>query len=176
MKRGKWLKHGLTFLVAVAVFTPLAVWRAGDLRHVVVTADDRGGRARHGVHLAYGRDRYTVLVTGRNRLTETTNLRVALQGEPAIPFTVFSNYPPTVDLGVHDWPAFTDGRLMDCNPGEKLGLWVVLEPDKQALPADRTLAPQAYTLALLDTDGRAVVSVPVEFRDSRAPARRGGHR
>ena len=162
-----WVRYGLTALVAVLIFTPLAIWRAGDLRHVVATANARGGRVNHAVHLEFGRDRYTVLVTGRNRLKETTDLRIEVEGEPAIPFTVFSNYPPTIDLGVHDWPDFSGDELKDCNPGEKLGLWIVLEPEEAELPADRTLDPVEYTIALYDTDSNAVLSVPVEFRDPR---------
>ena len=174
MRKMKLIRFGLTFLAGVLIFTPLAVWRAGDLRHVVGTANARGGRVRHGVHLEFGDDRYTVLVTGRNRLSETTDLHITVEGEPAIPFTVFSNYPPTIDLGVHDWPRFTGHELEDCNPGEKLGLWVVLEPEKRDLPPERILEPAHYTIALTDSESNTVLSVPVEFRDPRDHSQAGG--
>jgi hypothetical protein len=176
MQRRKWIRYSLTVLTALVIFTPLAVWRAGDLRHVVATANARGGRVRHDVHLEFGRDRYTVLVTGRNRLTETADLQVVVEGEPAIPFSVYSNYPPTIDLGVHDWPHFSDGALKDINPGEKLGLWVVLEPEKIELPAGQFLNPIRYTIALKDSQSFSVLSVPVEFRDPRAHDQAGGGR
>ena len=177
MNKSKLIRGVLSFLAAVVVFTPLAVWRAGDLRHTVVTVTERGGRVRHGAQLEFGRDRYTVLVTGRNRLKETADLRVAVEGEPAIPFEVHSNYPPTIDLDVHEWPEFEDGTLRHCHPGEKLGLWVVLKPEKAVLAEGEILAPVEYAITLRDGDERAVLSVPVEFRDprdSRDEAQAGG--
>lgn len=174
MNRRTVMIRALTVLVAVAVFTPLAIWRAGDLRHTIGTASDRGGRVRHGAELEYGRDRYTVLVTGRNRVSETTDLSVHVEGEPAIPFEVHSNYPPTIDLGVHDWPEFRDGTLYDCNPGEKLGLWVVLKPEAADLATDEVLPPAEYAITLRNADDQAVLSVPVTFRDPCDEAHEGG--
>lgn len=174
MTKKKLIRYTLTFLAALVLFTPLAVWRAGDLRHIVGTTGTRGGRVRHEAQLEFGRDRYTVLVTGRNRLPETTDLNIVVEGEPAIPFTVASNYPPTIDLGVHDWPTFTGESLAGVRPGEKLGLWVVLEPEPVELPADRILEPAHYTIALKDDSGQSVLSVPVEFRDPRDRSHTGG--
>lgn len=150
------MKRDLAWLAgALALFTLAAWWRWPDSAHAMGALKQGGGAARHPVRFDPGRDRYSLVATTPVIPPYRGDVRVSLQGDPPIPFTMELGRP-IVDLGLHAWPRQEGNVLRGVQPLERLTLWVQLEP--------RAPAAGSYRLAFHDeASGKPLLSIPVLF-------------
>jgi len=150
------MKRTLVFLLAAALSVVAAWYRPGDSAHAMGMVSIKGGRARHPVHLPSGMDRYTLVLTGTVLPPYQGDARVVVEGEPALPYSVYGS-DPIVDLGLRHRPYFGDQTLTGLQPRDRFTLWVVIRPSE---------APAAgkYNVTFYDTaTERSVLQIPVFF-------------
>ncbi len=150
------MRRNLAWLVgALALSTLAAWWRWPDSAHAMGVLRQGGGAARHPVRFDPGRDRYSLVATAPVIPPYRGDVRVSLQGDPPIPFSLEAGRP-VIDLGLHSWPRLEGNVLRGVKPLDRLTLWVQLEP--QVPPAG------SYQLAFHDeATGRPLLSIPVRF-------------
>lgn len=115
------------FAAAVALSLLAAPYRFGDSAHAMGVISADGGKARHPVRLASGRERYTVIVTATVLPPWSGDVRVAVEGDPP-PAFVMHLFEPVLDLGLRRRPIFDNGVIRGVRAGDRLALWLVLEP------------------------------------------------
>ncbi len=195
-------KKVFVFLLALGVSLLGAVFQWGDSAHSIGVISADGGRARHPVVLPSGRDRYMLIATATVQPPYRGDVRLALEGTPALAYRV-SSTAPIVDLGLRSWPRL-HGDIISClKPRDRLALWVEVRPPRldpvcgMALQAGATFCSEAcremfqqsperyrgrdrvrgtYQLSLNDVKtGRPVLQVPVEFKGEGERGDAGGH-
>jgi len=150
------MKRTLVFLFA-AVLSVTAAWcRPGDSAHAMGMVSIKGGRAHHPVHFPSGKDRYTLVLTGTVLPPYQGDARVVVEGEPALPYSVYGS-DPIVDLGLRHRPYFDDQTLTGLQPRDRFTVWVVIRPPE-------SLAAGKYNVTFYDTvTDRPVLQIPVFF-------------
>jgi len=150
------MKKILVLIFAAALSVTAAVYRPGDSAHAMGMVSINGGRARHPVRLPGGKDRYTLVVTGTILPPYQGDARVVVEGEPALPFSVYGS-DPIVDLGLRRRPYFNHQTLTGLQPKDRFTLWVVLRPPEP-------MATGKYNLTFYDTaTDKSVLQIPVFF-------------
>jgi hypothetical protein len=150
------MKKLLVFLFVAAVSVAAAWYRHGDSAHAMGMVSVKGGRAHHPVHLAAGKERYTLVVTGTVIPPYRGDARIEVAGEPEIPFAVHGS-DPIVDLALRHRPSFEDRTLTRLEPRDRFTVWVVMTPDEP-------MAPGRRSITLIDTASeRPVLTIPVVF-------------
>jgi YHS domain-containing protein len=124
MKR--WL---IFFIIAVAVSLLAASHRWNDSAHAITTVSNKGGSVRHAVELKGGEDRYTIVVTSTVIPPYRGDIKMALEGEPQIPYEIRSSLPPRFNLGVHKWYSIEGDIVKSVKPRDKFILWLILKPN-----------------------------------------------
>jgi hypothetical protein len=124
------VKQVAVLAATVAVCTVAAAWRWPDSAHAmgVIRSADAAGRPRgrgpgHPVALPAGPERYQLVVTAPVLAPWRGDARIALEGEPAVDWSVELTHP-IVDLGLRRWPRLEGKVLRDLAPGDRLALWV----------------------------------------------------
>lgn len=117
----------LVFAVSVAVCTVAATHRFHDSAHTIGTIKADGGKARHPILLDKGRDSYTLIATATVIPPYRGDVRVAVEGEPAMTYEIYNN-DPVIDLNPYHKPGFRDNTLTNLRPRDKVALWVVMKP------------------------------------------------
>lgn len=115
------------FAAAVALSLLAAPYRLGDSAHAMGMISGDGGTARHPVRLTSGLERYTVIVTATVLPPWSGDLRVVVEGDPQPAFTVWLS-EPVVDLGLRRRPVFDHRVIRGVRAGDRLAMWLVLEP------------------------------------------------
>ena len=152
------MKRTLVFLFAVVLSVVAAWYRPGDSAHAMGMVSIKGGRAHHPVHLPSGMDRYTLVLTGTVLPPYQGDARVVVEGEPALPYSVYGS-DPIVDLGLRHRPYFDDQTLTGLQPRDRFTVWVVIRP-----PESR--ASGKYNVTFFDTvTNSPVLQIPVFFGD-----------
>lgn len=192
----------LVFIFAVAVSLLGAVVQWGDSAHSIGLITAEGGRVRHPVTFAAGDRRSMLIATATVLPPYRGDVRLSLEGAPAIDYTVSAS-APIIDLGIRRRPVLKDGVLSDLQPRDRLALFVELRPprldpvcrmavgndDAFCSPACEALFaadPEkyrggellegSYNLAFNDLKtGRAVLKIPVRFGGREAQGDGGGH-
>ena len=150
------MKKILVFMFAAVLSVTAAWYRPGDSAHAMGMVSVKGGRAHHPVHLPSGQDRYTLVVTGTILPPYQGDARVVVEGEPALPFSVYGS-DPIIDLGLRRRPYFDDQTLTGLQPKDRFTLWVVLRPPEP-------MANGKYNLTFYDTaTEKSVLQIPVIF-------------
>ena len=117
----------LICIVAAGVSLFAANFRFGDSAHAIGMLNNKGGKARHPFMVKSGQDRYFLIMTGVVLPPIKGDVRVVLEGEPAMDYTLY-NSEPIVDLGIHRRPVFKDDVMMGVQPRDTLALWVDMKP------------------------------------------------
>ncbi len=117
----------VTFTAAVALSMLAATHRFGDSAHAMGVISTKGGRARHGVHLPAGGERYVLVVTAAVVPPYRGDVTVAVEGDPAPRVAVHAS-EPVIDLGLRRWPHFRQGAFRGVEPGDRLALWLRIAP------------------------------------------------
>jgi hypothetical protein len=150
------MKRTLVFLF-VAVLSVVAAWyRPGDSAHAMGMVSIKGGRAHHPVYLPSGKDRYTLVLTGTVLPPYQGDARVVVEGQPALPYSVYGS-DPIVDLGLRHRPYFDDQTLTGLQPRDRFTVWVVIRPPESK-------AAGKYNVTFYDTvTDSPVLQIPVFF-------------
>ena len=150
------MKKLLVFMFAAALSVTAAMYRPGDSAHAMGMVSVNGGRARHPVNLPSGKDRYTLVITGTILPPYQGDARMVVEGEPALPFSVYGS-DPIIDLGLRRRPYFDDQTLTGLQPKDRFTLWVVLRPPEP-------MGNGKYNLTFYDTaTEKSVLQIPVIF-------------
>ena len=150
------MKKILVFLFAAALSVFAAWFRPGDSAHAMGMVSIKGGKARHPVHLASGKDRYTLVLTGTILPPYRGDARVVVEGDPAPPYSVYGS-DPIVDLKLRHRPYFEDQTLTGLRPKDRFTVWVVIRPPE-------TMTGGKYDVTFYDTaTNRSVLKIPVLF-------------
>lgn len=115
----------VTFTASVALSVVASSTRFGDSAHAMGLISDRGGRARHPVHLPADGERYTLVVTATVLPPYRGDASVTVEG-PACPEVSVRASGPVVDLGLRRLPVFRDNVFYGLEPGDRLAMWVVI--------------------------------------------------
>lgn len=173
------LKFLLVFILAAAVSLVAASYRFGDSAHAIGMLNKDGGKARHPFMIKSGKDRYYLIMTGVVLPPLKGDIRVALEGEPAMNYAIY-NSEPVVDLGIHRRPAFDADLLTGVQGRDTLALWVEMqpqsyeylfggEPEMNTLGKSSTDGPNGEGPLNLsfyaDDNGNMLLSIPVVFAD-----------
>jgi hypothetical protein len=89
--------------------------------------NNKGGKARHPFMVNSGQDRYILIMTGVVLPPLKGDVRVVLEGEPAMDYTLY-NSEPIVDLGFHRRPVFEENIMKGLQARDTLALWVDMKP------------------------------------------------
>ena len=156
-----------------------AHYRFGDSAHAIGMLNNKGGQARHPFMITSGQDRYFLIMTGVVLPPLQGDVRVALEGEPAMNYTIY-NSEPVVDLGIHRRPGFDGEILTGVKSRDTLALWVEMEPqsyeylfdgesEMSTLAKSSTVGPNgAGPLSLnfyASDNGNELLRIPVVFAD-----------
>lgn len=115
----------ITFVLAVLLSLAAAEFRWGDSSHAIGLMSMNGGKARHPSFLESGWKRYAQITTATVLPPFRGDVRVVLEGEPALDCDIrFSE--PVIDLGIRRLPEFRDDVLYGLEPGDRLAFWVLL--------------------------------------------------
>jgi len=152
----------VTFVASAALSLLAASHRFGDSAHAMGVISQRGGKARHPVHLPAGRDRYTLVVTATVLPPFRGDVTVAVDGDPAPRFAVYPS-EPVVDLGVVRRPHFLQGAFRGVQPGDRIALWLRITPPEVDPVCGRAVAT-GFVEA--DHDGRTYHFCSAACRDT----------
>lgn len=122
-------KKIIIFFIAVLVSLLAASHRWNDSAHAIGVIKAGGGTARHPVSLEAGEESYMLIVTATVLPPYRGDVKVVLEGEPAMDYEMHSS-GPIVDLGFHAWPKFKDNTFYDLKPKDRIALWVKMKPPK----------------------------------------------
>lgn len=114
-------------LLAILLSAGAASYQFGDSAHAIGLINKKGGKARHGFLLKPGQDRYTLIATATVLPPVHGDIRVTLQGKPAMDYAIYDSRPP-IDLNIHRRPLFSENVLLGVEPRDRLALWVVMRP------------------------------------------------
>lgn len=120
----------LAFAVSATICTLAASYRFYDSAHTIGTIKADGGKARHPIFLDKGRDSYTLIATATVIPPYRGDVRVAVEGEPAMTYEIYNN-DPVIDLNPYHKPGFKDTTLYNLQPKDKVALWVVMKPKQR---------------------------------------------
>ncbi len=121
----------LIFILAVGISCFAAAYRFGDSAHAIGMLSADGGKVRHPFMIKSGKDGYTLIMTGVVLPPYQGDIRIALEGTPAMDYSVY-NSEPVINLGTNRRPELDDHILHGVQSGDRLALWVVMKPQ----PAD----------------------------------------
>ncbi|HCE44895.1 MAG TPA: hypothetical protein DET40_15245 [Lentisphaeria bacterium] len=195
-----------TFIASTLIFTALASYRPGDSSHVVSVANPEGGKAMHGAHFSYGKERCSVLVTSNVKLDRKEDLKISVEGKNTPPYQILVKNPSAIDIGIRHWPRIKGNTIYGVQ-NDKIAFYVIFKPPEKdpicdmwvespesdimtefdgkvyhfcsmdcrelfnAEPAKfaaRILPAVKCNIVLTDSQGRRVLSVPVDISDPRA--------
>ncbi len=120
-------KKIIIFIVTVGVSLLAASHRWNDSAHAIGVIKADGGTARHPISLESGEDSYMLIATATVLPPYRGDVRVVLEGEPAMEYEIHSS-GPIVDLGLYPWPAFKEGIFYGLKPKDRPALWVKMKP------------------------------------------------
>ena len=150
--------------VAVAILSVVAAaHRFDDSAHAIGLISKSGGRARHPIHVAAGRSRYTFIVTATVIPPYRGDVAVTVDG-PGRPEVDVAFTEPVIDLGLSRRPRFRDDVLYGLQPKDRIALWVVLKSPDSDDPGRSAGLHGAHDIVFRDvaTD-QPVLTVPVIF-------------
>lgn len=196
------VKRTLVFALALGISLVGAVFQWGDSAHSIGLISVDGGRARHPVVLSSGRDRYMLIATATVLPPYRGDVRLAVEGEPAIDCRISAS-APVVDLGLRSWPRLDGNLLSGLEPRARLALWVEMRPPRLDPVCGMTVEPGvdfcsdacrelfaqsperyrgrdrvrgSYVLSMKDvSSGLPVLRVPIEFVGEGERVDAGGH-
>ena len=173
------LKMTLICILTAGISLFAASYRFGDSAHAIGMLNIKGGKVRHPFQLKSGQERYTLIMTGVVLPPVQGELRVALEGQPAMSYVLY-NSEPLVKLGIHRQPDFDKNLLSGVQSGDRLGLWVVMHPQsydylftetsaedpaemssEAGLEKEAPLSLNFYAAA----SGKKLLGIPVVFTD-----------
>lgn len=117
----------LIFITAVGISCFAAAYRFGDSAHAIGMLSSDGGKARHPFVLKSGKDGYTLIMTGVVLPPYRGDVRIALEGTPAMDYSIYDS-EPVINLGIHRRPELDGHILHGVKSGDRLALWVVMKP------------------------------------------------
>ena len=176
----------LIFMLAVGISCVAAAYRFGDSAHAIGMLSSNGGKARHPFKIKSGKENYTLIMTGIVRPPYQGDVRIALEGSPAMDYRIYDS-EPVIDLGIHRRPELDGNILQGVHSGDRLALWLVMKPqsadgleapsgeptdnymfsDEPAQPGDagpagkRPLKLSFYAV----NSGQKLLQIPVVFAD-----------
>ncbi|PLY02052.1 MAG: hypothetical protein C0623_04480 [Desulfuromonas sp.] len=124
------LKIALICILTAGISLFAASYRFGDSAHAIGMLNMKGGKVRHPFMLKSGRDDYTLIMTGIVLPPVQGDVRVALEGQPAMRYSIY-NSEPIVKLDIHRQPGFNGEILNDVRGRDRLALWVVMQPQTE---------------------------------------------
>jgi len=127
-----WRKSLLVFIASLVIALLAAGFRFSDSSHAIGMLSLKGGKGRHPFVVETGHSLYTLIMTGKILPPFRGDIRIALEGEPGMNYALY-NSEPIFDLGLHRHPELDGTLLRSVQPGDRVALWVVMQP---ALPAD----------------------------------------
>jgi len=131
-----------------------------DFGHAVTMITKDGGISRHPVLLGLNKDKYVVLVTGTVKSPYKGNVKIVLEGKPAMDYKIYSRYPPEINLGIHKFHDFEDNTIKNISAWDKYTLAVCLQPKNKISKESK------YNLRFYDLDSNnTVLSIPIIFRE-----------
>lgn len=117
----------LIFVLAVGISCVAASYRFGDSAHAIGMLSLKGGKARHPFMIKSGKDGYTLIMTGVVLPPYRGDVKVALEGSPAMNYVIYDS-EPVIDLGLHREPELEGSILRGVQSRDRLTLWVVMTP------------------------------------------------
>jgi YHS domain-containing protein len=123
------MKKSVFFLLAFSVAMLAAAHRWNDSAHAIGVIKAKGGTARHPVSLESGEESYILIATATVVPPYRGDVRVVLEGEPAIEYEIHAA-GPIVDLGLHRWPQFRDNTFYGLKPRDRPALWIKMSPSR----------------------------------------------
>jgi hypothetical protein len=117
----------LFFLLSIAISLGAAGYRWGDSSHAMGLINQRGGKTLHRFTLASGKQRYVLVATATVLPPFRGDIRVVLEGGPAMDYGVYDSLP-LLALGPHHRPELHGDQLVGLKPGDRVTLWVVMRP------------------------------------------------
>ncbi len=175
----KKLKILMVFVLAAAVSLVAASYRFGDSAHAIGMLNKDGGKVRHPFLLKSGEDRYFLIMTGVVLPPLKGEMRVALEGTPAMNYAIYDT-EPVVNLGIHRRPMLDVDLLTGVQSRDTLALWVEMQPQSYEFlfsdepeigsfgkssvvgpNGDRPLSLSFYA----NDSGAQLLSIPVVFAD-----------
>ena len=172
-------KTFMVFITAVAISGVAANYRFGDSAHAIGMLSVKGGKARHPFMVKSGMDRYYLIMTGVVLPPLKGDVRVALEGEPAMNYAIY-NSEPVVDLGIHRRPEFEVDLMTGVQSRDTMALWIEMEPQSydflfgdapeiSSFGKSSTLGPngnQPLSLNFYANDtGAQLLGIPVVYSD-----------
>ena len=121
----------VVFAISAVVCTLAASHRFYDSAHTIGTIKVDGGKARHPILLERGRDSYTIIATATVLPPYRGDVRVAVEGEPAMEYEIYPD-KPVINLNPYHRPEFRDNTLHNLKPRDKVALWVVMKPAERS--------------------------------------------
>jgi YHS domain-containing protein len=117
------------FMLAVAISVAAALIRPGDAAHSIGLIKADGGKVRHGSSFPSGKDRYMLISTATVIPPYRGDVRVVLEGGPAMDYRV-SLSRPVIDLGFRKRPRFKDNIIYGLKPMDRLAVWLEMHPPR----------------------------------------------
>ncbi len=117
----------LIFFLAVGISCLAASYRFGDSAHAIGMLSAKGGKARHPFMIKSGKAGYTLIMTGVVLPPYHGDVRIALEGSPAMDYSIYDS-EPVINLGIHRRPGLDGNILHGVQSGDRLALWVVMKP------------------------------------------------
>ncbi|MBF0606558.1 MAG: YHS domain-containing protein [Magnetococcales bacterium] len=121
------MKRVIFFALAVLISFFAATYKWGDSVHSMGMIKAEGGKARHPAFLESGWGGYTLISTATVLPPYSGDVRVALEGQPQLSYTLHASHP-VIDLGIRRFPVFKDDIFYGLKPGDRIALWVVIKP------------------------------------------------
>lgn len=162
----------IVFFVAITLSLLAAVHRFRDSGHAVGLLSAQGGRVRHAIHLAPGKQQYLLIVTGTVLPPYRGNAHVDVEGWPEMDCEIHYSRP-VIDFGLRRKPNFRDRVLENLEPRDRFALWFILKPRCADWNTAVQTRPPRNTVVFRDAKtGRPLLQVPVVFQPEER--RRGG--
>lgn len=162
-------KKPLVFILSAGLSLFAAVYRWGDSSHAIGLISERGGKVRHPSYYTSGKNRYTQIVTATILPPYHGNARVLMEGNPPMKYELFSA-EPIVDMGFRKKPRYCDNIYYDLKPGDRISLWLVMNPvsiESKSAGTHKTDGKN-YALAFYDTgSGNPLLRIPIIFKEKK---------
>jgi|WetSurMetagenome_2_1015567.scaffolds.fasta_scaffold465389_1 YHS domain-containing protein len=114
-------------ILPVAISSPAPAYRWGDSAHSIGVVNKNSGAEKYPAVLDSGKNGHTLIATATVIPPYSGNVRVFLEGDPKIAYTLsLSN--PVIDLGVRKLPDLRKNMICDLQPWDRFALWVDMKP------------------------------------------------
>lgn len=137
-------KKIIVFSFAVAISLLAASYRWNDSAHAIGVIKTGGGTARHPVTFTSGEESYMLIATARVQPPYHGDVKIVLEGEPALEYEVHSS-GPILDLGFYSWPTYKDNILYGLKPKDRPAVWVKMKPPVVDPVCGMVVGPGALT-------------------------------